>query len=822
MQDKKISIFIDKQLSRYVRTNFQKYVTFIKAYYEFLESNYGPYQVTQTLEHSRDITAKYTSGVIKLKLKFPSAEDESYFYNNYADSKDEIVQSNVNGVVIAKGYVVSYEKTDTVTANLNIVVTSGLFTQAVGNQLNFTDATVTQILHVNSGSLLTENPNLNKLIDELSPDYPQTLIASKQLTIKGLADFLKAKGTEDSFRYFFRSVYNSDLEFYYPKKYMLRVSDGKWNLYSYITIKRNSTVSYLNKRIVGNTSGAVAAISRVKTVEYNIGGTQTQFYELYVEDLSEDFLYNETISYYDNLDLVTTTDVVVSVAGSPSLLRKGVLNSGSSIYTIGDEITIDNTYVDIPSGKTLTELLVRITDLDTEGKLKGFDFVDHGILNYIPSITGVNIIGTSGQFTCNNTTLAVNNIVTITGTFGGTGSITDYTSGTVYKVSSVTGSSPNVTGFTLTTVDGTAIVTTVGTPTGLTYTVIISPTSTGTFKAYIPPSVSFGSAGAVQEIVINDGGLYPAGSTITATISAPPAGGTNPVIQSISTSLDSGTLITGVAISGTAGQFTCSNTILAVNDIVTITGTFGGTGSITGYTSGTLYKVSAITGTSPNVTGFTLTTESGTAIVTTAGTPTGLTYLLSKKKVITGITLSSYGTGYKKTPTITFSSTIAAEREASATVFLNLAQIQFTPKTLANEPGQFVNTDGFVSWNKYIQNDYYQDFSYVLKSEEDYSDYKNTVKDLLNPAGMVFFGIISLFNSFSLNKYGSPQEYPEFFYPLKVLSFDVKSFLLKRYVNVTTLSCIAYPCSFKIFHAVAPTNSANVFILESSYKLALI
>ena len=47
MQDKKISIFIDKQLSRYVRTNFEKYVTFIKKYFEYVESNYGPYQVTQ-------------------------------------------------------------------------------------------------------------------------------------------------------------------------------------------------------------------------------------------------------------------------------------------------------------------------------------------------------------------------------------------------------------------------------------------------------------------------------------------------------------------------------------------------------------------------------------------------------------------------------------------------------------------------------------------------------------------------------------------------------------------------------------------------------
>lgn len=85
-------------------------------------------------------------------------------------------------------------------------------------------------------------------------------------------------------------------------------------------------------------------------------------------------------------------------------------------------------------------------------------------------------------------------------------------------------------------------------------------------------------------------------------------------------------ILANVAITGTSGQFTCTNTTLAVNDLIRITGTFS-SGSITGYTSGTVYKVSSVTGTSPNVTGFTLTTESGTAIVTTVGSsPTGATY----------------------------------------------------------------------------------------------------------------------------------------------------------------------------------------------------
>jgi hypothetical protein len=86
------------------------------------------------------------------------------------------------------------------------------------------------------------------------------------------------------------------------------------------------------------------------------------------------------------------------------------------------------------------------------------------------------------------------------------------------------------------------------------------------------------------------------------------------------------TALAGVAISGTGGQFTCTATTLAAGDHIVIGGTITGTGSITGHTAGKIYEVSAVTGTSPSVTGFTVTQEDGTAVVSTAGNGTGLTY----------------------------------------------------------------------------------------------------------------------------------------------------------------------------------------------------
>jgi hypothetical protein len=95
-------------------------------------------------------------------------------------------------------------------------------------------------------------------------------------------------------------------------------------------------------------------------------------------------------------------------------------------------------------------------------------------------------------------------------------------------------------------------------------------------------------------------------------------------VGAVITATIGGTLST-VAITGTAGQFSCaaSPMPLVVGQSLTISGTYGGTGSISGYTNPTTYYIIATNAS----TTFTLSaTLGGAAITTTAGTPTGLTY----------------------------------------------------------------------------------------------------------------------------------------------------------------------------------------------------
>ena len=98
-------------------------------------------------------------------------------------------------------------------------------------------------------------------------------------------------------------------------------------------------------------------------------------------------------------------------------------------------------------------------------------------INNVPQPT-VAVANTTGRFSTGASTLMVGNYISITGTntgTAGTNFISGYTSGTTYKVSSVIGYSPNVTAFTLVTLSGEAIITTVGTLVGLTFNSSVGP-----------------------------------------------------------------------------------------------------------------------------------------------------------------------------------------------------------------------------------------------------------------------------------------------------------------------------------------------------------
>ena len=102
---------------------------------------------------------------------------------------------------------------------------------------------------------------------------------------------------------------------------------------------------------------------------------------------------------------------------------------------------------------------------------------------------------------------------------------------------------------------------------------------------------------------------------------------------------------------------------------------------------------------------------------------------------IQAISIYNFGAGYTSAPTIDASQ--VGDGNAILTAQLG---------ALAEYDGYFTGTQGLLSGQGKLQdNYYYQDFSYVIKTDVDVATYRNKILDLVHPAGLAMFGEVSMY-----------------------------------------------------------------------------
>ena len=292
---------------------------------------------------------------------------------------------------------------------------------------------------------------------------------------------------------------------------------GKVTIWGDLDVKGASTTietttSVLNDNILEINSGGTGAV---------IAGSGTAGLQIDRGNTSAgQFLFNETVSHYDAVlnTEVTGTFLLDTVTVNPSTkATTGAVLNGLQLRTLVADSAGDLAF-DLQGGtKALSIVNSGATYNGTTNTLlsSANNYASLGLSawhipnvqylnNYIasnysgsgagqalvntlqypnsPIIGGVTITGTGGQFSCSNATLFVGMQVTISGPSSGTGTITGYSNPTVYQISATN----TVSTFTLKTYPGNvAIVTTVGTTTGLTFTnyTYAQVTVTGTSQA---------------------------------------------------------------------------------------------------------------------------------------------------------------------------------------------------------------------------------------------------------------------------------------------------------------------------------------------------
>jgi len=134
---------------------------------------------------------------------------------------------------------------------------------------------------------------------EFLVNIPRTVLTDKKILLKHIRQFYRAKGTEKSYRLFFRMLFNTSVDFYYPSTDILKVSDGKWYQQRCLrVIPLNGNMSdFTNTKIVGRQNGVVAYVDHTRKVRAgpHVG------YELIlnISSITGKFLPNEIISTED-------------------------------------------------------------------------------------------------------------------------------------------------------------------------------------------------------------------------------------------------------------------------------------------------------------------------------------------------------------------------------------------------------------------------------------------------------------------------------------------------------------------------------------------
>ena len=541
--------------------------------------------------------------------------------------------------------------------------------------------------------------DIDRTVDEFTEYFyktyllkiPRDIIADKSLVLKHIKDFYTARGTEKSIEFLLRILLGEEnTEFYYPKRDVLKASDGKWFVEKSVKIEDvyvngipNTSVNVIqnfkSRKISGNTSNAYAIVERAE-VYYE---ADVLIYELKISNQYKTFRAGETI-----FTLFDENGVTKSLTAN---LFKGFINTvevttPGTGYKIGDIVSIE-TFTG--TGGNIIVSSVTSGNIVSLGIIRGgagFKANDNML------ITGGGGVGAGGYVAAvlkdgsvhpNSYSVPISTIALEANTTIGN---------TLY--SNLSSSNANVT-----LANATAYFTYSNTGPISATTVTFQgsgylglPTITAVANTVVR------SLGILGRMDIIDGGLnYANGNSITITNVI---GGYGTGAAANVKSVDANGKITAVQFVPVAGQI------------------LGGTG----YSQSRLPVANVVSG-----------TGNGANIVVSAVLGDGEDIQAGTTSVggIIRLSIVSRGTNYDVDTKLNLSSFGDGTAKATASIVTG----SFT------YPGRYLNDDGHLSGYNFLEDrDYYQSFSYVVKARHSIEKYRKALKDLIHPAGMKLFG----------------------------------------------------------------------------------
>lgn len=202
--------------------------------------------------------------------------------------------------------------------------------------------------------------SLDKFIDALWKQFginvPRTSIPNDRYFLKHIKEFYSAKGSEESYRMLFRHLYNTEIDFKYPKEQILIASDGKWvqDISVLVNVTSGNIFDIVDQTTMVNTSQQVFPVTanRVRLLEDG-------HYEVFLDKFQRDLIAIGSI--------LTMNDVNATVVETVSSIK--VYKPGTGFY-VGQLFTI-------PSYNG-TNARIKVTKVGSNGELINVQIIDFG------------------------------------------------------------------------------------------------------------------------------------------------------------------------------------------------------------------------------------------------------------------------------------------------------------------------------------------------------------------------------------------------------------------------------------------------------------
>ena len=357
---KKLSTLVKQQVPEFVLSDHPKFTEFLTSYFLFMES--------------AELNLDTFTDIDQILLETVGVSDSFVLLNqtnSYGlDANNKLVnEENTFGGSFTKG--------ETITGSTSGATSTVLAEDTIANDRLFISAnngwiTGETVTGSTSGATAKvgkyrANPveNIQQLLNYTDPDHTisdflsqmkqeflntiptdtDDAVSTRKL-IKNIKSLYRAKGTAKAHKAFFRILFNETAEVYTPTDDMLRVSDGSWNVQTFIRCTQtalqsvNDPIFLTGQTITQTNDPSSATVNKATAIVENVlkfqeGSTQIIEIIINTDTVSGTFVNGAEVTGISNVDEDTTIGVTVS----QSLSTAVITNNGSTL-TVGDEATI--------------------------------------------------------------------------------------------------------------------------------------------------------------------------------------------------------------------------------------------------------------------------------------------------------------------------------------------------------------------------------------------------------------------------------------------------------------------------------------------------